>query len=168
MAGCAVSVAPVNAELSVLGHSGHAGGLAPSAGLAEMGLHRVGRPDVLPPQQRSRSWAFGWHPRIRPADTGACQVDWSGSVTALRRPSCGRFCMTQTSIPRLAGRVQPWRRVLTTQARLSRPWTSCTETRVAAADLRADRGQTRLPPGTSDGGERIQPGRGPPKPLVTS
>lgn len=107
MAGCAVSVAPVNAELSVLGHSGHAGGLAPSAGLAEMGLHRVGRPDVLPPQQRSRSWAFGWHPRIRPADTGACQVDWSGSVTALRRPSCGRFCMTQTSIPRLAGRVQP-------------------------------------------------------------
>src|SRR5947209_2380591 len=65
----------------------------------------VGSPGVLQPQQRLRSWSFGWQPRIPPGDTGACKANWSGSATASRLLPCGRFSMTRASIPRLAGRV---------------------------------------------------------------
>ena len=54
------------------------------------------------------------------------QVNWSCSVTASRLPPCGRFCMMQASILRLAGRVQPGDSSSPPRPRLGWPWTSCT------------------------------------------
>ncbi|MFN2534166.1 MAG: hypothetical protein ABR528_02835 [Pseudonocardiaceae bacterium] len=40
-------------------------------------------------------------------DIGGGKENWSGSATVSPPPRCGRFSMTQVSIPRLAGRVRP-------------------------------------------------------------
>jgi hypothetical protein len=76
----------------------------------------VANPDVLQPQQRSRSWSFGWQPRIPPGDTGACKANWSGSVTASRRPPCGRSSNDAGLDPAPRRSGPTWRQFLTAQA----------------------------------------------------
>jgi transposase InsO family protein len=72
-------------------------------------------PDVLPPQQRSRSWSFAWQPRIPPGDTGACKANWSGSATASRRPPWQILHDAGLDpAPRRSGPT--WRQFLTAQA----------------------------------------------------
>jgi putative transposase len=61
-----------------------------------MTLHAVG-PGVHRRQRQSRSWSFGWRPRIPPGGTGVCRVSWSGSAIASPPPRGGRFCTTPVS-----------------------------------------------------------------------
>ena len=63
-------------------------------------------PGCPPTAAAIKKLVIGMAPRIRPGDIGGCKENWCGSATVSPPPRCGRFSMTQVSIPRLADRVR--------------------------------------------------------------
>jgi putative transposase len=82
-------------------------GLAPPAGLAEMGLHRTPPSRTSPTAAAIKKLVIGMATENPTWGHRRVQRELVGSATVSPPPRCGRFSMTQVSIPRLAGRVRP-------------------------------------------------------------